>query len=396
MSTRSAGVRRVQDAEVAGRVVLVRVDYNVPLREGVIGDDARIRGSLATLQHLLAQDARLVLVSHLGRPEGHPCPELSLRPVAERLSEMLDRPVVLVTADGDAARAQIDASPPGTVHLMENVRFHSEETANEAPFARWLSGLGDVFVNDAFATLHRAHASTVGVADHLPAYAGLLVQAELEALGHLMNDPARPYVAVVGGKKAKSKLGPLRDLVESVDCVLVGGGVAFALLLARGLPVGAANVDTSLLGDVQEILAHADARGVEIVLPADVVAGTAPTADGALGAVALDALAEGQSGFDIGPETARTFAERIRGAGSVLWTGPMGVYEVEPFSAGTRAVAEAAAASDAYVVVGGGETGDAVARFGLAEKMSHVSTGGGACLALLRGRRLPALEALVA
>jgi phosphoglycerate kinase len=394
MSEWFSGLRRVQDADVEGRIALVRVDYNVPLADGGIGDDARIRASLPTLRLLLERGAKLVLMSHLGRPEGKVVPELSLAPVGEHLQELLGRPVSLLTEDGDGARETIDATPRDTVHLLENVRFHPEETGNEYPYSRWLAGLGEVFINDAFAALHRAHASTLGVADHLPAYAGLLVQQELEALAHLLDDPQRPYLAVIGGKKAKSKLGPLRDLVNSVDEVLVGGGVAFTLLAAKGAAIGGASVEPHLVEEVREVLDAAEDKGTAIHLPMDFVTAPTPEATDEVAVHAADAMPAARTGFDIGPDTVAHFAARVAGARSVIWTGPMGMYEVPAFADGTRGLAEALAVSEAYTVVGGGETGDAVAELGYADRMSHISTGGGACLALLRHKRLPALDAL--
>jgi phosphoglycerate kinase len=395
MSETFAGLRTVQDAQVEDRVALVRVDYNVPMDGGHVSDDSRIRASLPTLRLLLERGAKLVLVSHLGRPEGRVVAELSLAPIAEHLGQLLGIPVSLLDAQGDEARAAIDAAPRERVHLLENVRFHAEETGNEYPFARWLAGLGDVFVNDAFAALHRAHASTVGVADYLPAYAGLLVQHELDALKHLLDSPQRPYLAVIGGKKAKSKLGPLRDLVNSVDEVLVGGGVAFTLLAAQGFGVGATTVEEHLVAEVRGILDASAERGTQIHLPVDVVTAPAPDADAdAIAVHAVESIPDDRIGFDIGPSTVSQFTARIAEARSAVWTGPMGMYEAPAFAAGTQGVAAALAASEAYTVVGGGETGEATLQLGFADRMSHISTGGGACLALLRHKRLLALEAL--
>jgi phosphoglycerate kinase len=394
MSGAFAGLRRVQDAQVEGKVVAVRVDYNVPMADGRIGDDTRIRASLPTLRLLRERGAKIVVFSHLGRPAGKTVPELSLRPIAEHLGTLLEAPTVLHTEHEEDVRPHIDEASAEVVHVLENVRFHPEEMANESPFGRWLASLGDLFVNDAFATLHRAHASTVGVADRLPAYAGLLIQEELEALSHLVEEPKRPYVAVIGGKKAKSKLGPLRDLIRTVDEILVGGGVAYTLLESLGVHVGKSPVETSLLDEVEEILAEAGKRDVTVLLPSDVIIADGPDAASGTETCPVDEIPAERIGFDIGPETVERFTSHIAAAGSVLWTGPMGMYENSAFAAGTRGIAEAMAACEGYTVVGGGETGDAVASFGLAESMSHISTGGGASLALLRGRRMPALEAL--
>jgi len=388
-------IRRMQDADVAGKTVLVRVDYNVPLQEGSIANDERIRASLPTLNDLLAQGAKLVLVTHLGRPGGEPDPSLRLDPVAERLGELLSLPVhKLDDCIGPDVASAIAEGGEGDVFLLENVRFHREETTNEAGFARELAGLADIFVNDAFASLHRAHASTLGVADHLPAYAGLLMQREIEALSKLTTDPQRPYLAIIGGKKARSKLGALRDLLSRVDGVLIGGGVAFTFLKAGGAAVGDSEVDEGLLDEIPEILSLADERGVKIDLPEDAV-----IAKGVSGSVETQiagarTIPEGWIGLDIGPETIRRFEARIEAAKTIIWAGPMGAFEIEPFSTGTRMIAEAVADSDAFSVIGGGETGEAIERFGLADRVSYISTGGGAALAFLRGKTLPALEAL--
>jgi len=388
-------IRRMQDADVAGKTVLVRVDYNVPLQDGGIVNDERIKASLPTLEDLLVRGAKLVLVTHLDRPGGKPVPSLRLDPIAERLGELLSRPVrKLDDCIGPEVASAVAEGKAGDVFLLENIRFHREETTNEAGFARQLAALADLFVNDAFASVHRAHASTLGVADHLPAYAGLLMQREVEALARLMSDPERPYLAIIGGKKARSKLGALRDLLARVDGVLIGGGVAFTFLRAGGASVGASEVDEGLLVEIPEILTSADQLGVGIDLPEDAVVAT-EVSDGAETEIAdARAIPDGWIGLDIGPETIRRFQARIAAAKTIVWAGPMGAYEFEPFAAGTRMVAEAVADSDAYSVIGGGETGEAIERFGLTDRVSYISTGGGAALAFLRGKTLPALEAL--
>ncbi len=390
-----SGLRKVQDADVAGKTVLVRVDYNVPLSEGKVADDARIAASLPTLRFLLEKGTKIVLMSHLGRPEGKVVPELRLDPVANRLAELIDRPVrKLDDCIGEEVEAAISGGGIGDIFLLENLRFHPEETTNEPGFARSLAALGELYVNDAFATLHRAHASTVGVADRLPAYAGLLVQREIEALSKLTDNPARPYLAIIGGKKARSKLGALRDLLDKVDEILIGGGVAFTFLRAAGAEVGNSIVDDDLLDDIKELIRAAYDSGVKILLPRDVVIGRelSPTAETAT--ARADKIPEGWMGLDIGPETIELFRTEIGKAKTIVWAGPMGAFEFPPFAAGTRAIGEALAAADAFTVVGGGETGEAVKKLGVADGISYISTGGGACLAILRGKRLPALEAL--
>jgi len=387
-------LRGVERAEVEGKTVLVRVDFNVPLFNGHVGDDARLVASLPTLHHLLERNAKLVLISHLGRPEGKVVEELRLAPIAVRLTDLLGRPVrQLDDCVGQTVADAIADASLGDVVLLENVRFHREEATNESGFARALAKPGDVFVNDAFATVHRAHASTVGIADHLPAYAGLLMEREINALSRL-EDPKRPYVAIVGGKKARSKLGALRDLVSRVDEILIGGGVALTVLRAIGADVGDSAVDEALLDEIREIEAAANRENTAIHLPEDMVIGVELSPDAEVRTCSARAIPPGWQGFDIGPATVERFCERIRAAETVVWTGPLGAFETEPFSDGTRRIGEAVAESAAYSIIGGGETGEAITRYGLADRMSYISTGGGACLALLRGKQLPALEAL--
>jgi phosphoglycerate kinase len=392
---RTKTIRRIQDADVTGRVVLVRVDYNVPLEGTTIKDDARIRASLPTLELLLQCRATVVLVTHLGRPDGVAVPELRLDSVAKRLSELLRRPVrKLGDCIGEEVVGAVRSSAPGDVLLLENVRFHREEEENDPAFSDALAKVADVYVDDAFGTAHRAHASTVGVAQRLPSYAGLLVQKEVDVLSRLVNDPARPYWAIVGGKKASDKLGVLRDLVPRVDGILIGGGVAFTFLAATGADVGDSRVDSNLLDDVRGIAQLAAEKGTRIVLPVDAV--LAPSLSTPEKSAIGDAtrIPPGWSGFDIGPETVRMFAREIARARSIVWAGPMGAFETEAFAAGTRGVAEAVATSGAFSVIGGGETGEALQEMGYADRVSFVSTGGGACLAYLRGKTLPALAVL--
>ncbi len=387
-------LRGVERADVEGKTVLVRVDYNVPLSGGQVADDARLRASLPTVQYLLEHGAKVVLISHLGRPEGRVVEDLRLAPVAAHLGDLLGRPVrQLEDCVGPAVATAIEEGSPGDVFLLENVRFHHEESTNESGFARELARLGDVYVNDAFAAVHRAHASTVGIADHLPAYAGLLMEREIVALSRL-EEPERPYVAIVGGKKARSKLGALRDLVPRVDEILIGGGVALTFLSAYGADVGDSVVDEGLFDEIREIGAAAEREDTAVHLPEDVAIGVDLAPEGEVRTSDARAIPAGWQGLDIGPETIERFTDRIIAAKTVVWTGPLGAFEVEPFSTGTRRIGEAVAASDAYSVIGGGETGEAMARFGLVDRISYVSTGGGACLALLRGKQLPALEAI--
>ena len=387
-------LRGVARADVEGKTVLVRVDYNVPLSGGRVTDDARLRASLPTLQHLLEHGAKVVLISHLGRPEGRVVEDLRLAPVAACLADLLGRPVrQLEDCVGPLVFDAVEGGSPGDVFLLENVRFHRDETTNESRFARELARLGDVYVNDAFAAVHRAHASTVGIADHLPSYAGFLMEREIAALSRL-EEPERPYLAIVGGKKARSKLGALRGLVPRVDEILIGGGVALTFLRALGADVGDSIVDEGLLDEIREVQAAAEREKAMIRLPEDVVIGVDLSPDGETRACDARAIPAGWQGLDIGPKTVEQFSDRILAAETVVWTGPLGAFEVEAFSAGTRGIGEAVAESDAYSVIGGGETGEAAVRFGFVDRVSYVSTRGGACLAFLRGKHLPALEAL--
>lgn len=388
-------LRCVQDVAVEGKRVVVRVDYNVPLSDGRVADDSRIRASLPTLKNILERGGKPILLSHLGRPEGKVVPALCLDPVAASLRELLGSPVrKLDTCVGDEVVQAIEEWEPGSVILLENVRFFPEETANEAGFARKLAGLGDLFVNDAFATLHRAHASTLGIADYLPSYAGFLVQKEIEALARLTDNPEHPYVAIIGGKKARSKLGTLRDLVDRVDAILIGGAVAFTFLHAQGHNVGSSIVDESLFDEILLISEKAEEKGVPIVLPTDAVVAAELSDSAETAVVRIDDIPSDGIGLDIGPETIALFREKIAAARTIMWAGPMGAFEFDPFVAGTREIGQALAESDAFTVVGGGETGEAVKKLGVVEGISRISTGGGACLALLRGKSLPALEAL--
>ena len=390
-------LRKIQDVEVEGKTVLVRVDYNVPLKDGSVLDERRIQASLPTVRWLLDHKAKVVLISHLGRPEGKVVEELRLDPVAKCLESILGKPVIkLDDCVGDAVSKAVSEAQESDLLLLENVRFHRDETINEPAFTRELANLGELFVNDAFATMHRAHASTVGIADHLPSYAGFLVQAEIEALRPLIESPDHPYVAVVGGKKAQSKLGPLHDLATQVDEILIGGGVAMTFLHAMGIDVGASAVDHKVLEEVGEIRRIVAQTNTALHLPVDVVAAPELSDESEIITCAVNEIPAGWHAFDIGPETSRIYSERILQAKMIVWTGPMGAYETEAFSNGTKQLGEAIAQSTAYSVIGGGETGEAMERFGVAEHASYISTGGGACLAVLRGRTMPALEALLA
>jgi phosphoglycerate kinase len=388
--------RTVRDVDVAGRRVLVRVDFNVPLDpRGRVADDRRIRESLPTLRDLLERGAAVVVMSHLGRPGGRVVEALRMAPVGERLAQLLGRPVhVLRDCVGPEVEAVVARLQPGEVALLENLRFHPGEEANDPEFARALARLGDLYVNDAFGTAHRAHASTVGVAAHLPAVAGLLMEKEIRYLSRLLEGPDHPFVAILGGKKVSDKIGVLRNLLTRVDAVLVGGGMAYTFLRAQGYGVGRSVVEEDKLDLARDLLDLARQRGVEFVLPEDVVAAERPTPDAPRRTVLAAEIPDGWMGLDIGPRTARRFAEVIEGARLVVWNGPMGVFEVEPFAAGTRAVAEAVARCPGTTVVGGGDTAAAVEQLGLLDRFDHVSTGGGASLEFLEGKELPGIRVL--
>ncbi|MER3496146.1 MAG: phosphoglycerate kinase [Armatimonadota bacterium] len=388
-----ATVDSLSEADLKGKRVLVRCDFNVPIEEGKVADDRRITESLPTLKLLLDRGASLLLTSHLGRPDGKPDPKYSLAPVAARLAELLGRPVPLLK---DCVGPEVDAiaqgMKPGEVALLENVRFHPEEEANNPKFAADLAKNADLFVNDAFGTAHRAHASTEGVAHLLPAYAGLLIGKELRELARATDHPARPFVLILGGSKVKDKIALIDQMLPKVDRLLIGGGMAFTFLKAQGKEIGKSLLDAGSLEYCRTLLGGPDSEKVRI--PTDVIAALSLEADATGHPVAADAIPADELGVDIGPETSRTYAEEIASAGTVLWNGPMGVFENPSFAAGTRAVAEAMAQCDGVTIVGGGDSARAVESFGLAEKMTHVSTGGGASLELLDGKSLPGIAAL--
>jgi len=390
-----AGVRTLPDLDAEGKRVFVRADLNVPLRDGAITDDLRVQSSVPTLRALLDQGARVIVASHLGRPKGAPDPASSMAAVGTRLQELLSTEVL--TADdvvGEDARAKAEALQPGQVLLLENLRWDPGETANDDDFAAALASLADVYVDDAFGASHRAHASISGIPALIPGYAGLLLERELDVLGGLLEDPARPYVAVLGGAKVSDKLTVLENLLQRVDVLAVGGAMAFTFLVAEGVDVGTSRVETDQVETVGRLVTAARERGVEILLPTDVVVAPDFAEDAPATTVAAGEIPADQMGLDIGPETAAAYAAAITGAGSVFWNGPMGVFEWEPFAAGTRTIAEAIANSDGFTVVGGGDSAAAIRAFGLDEQVDHVSTGGGASLELLEGKELPGVVAL--
>jgi len=390
---RKLSVRDVHD--LTGKRVFCRVDFNVPIESGRVTDDSRIAASLPTINLLCESGARVALASHLGRPKGKSRPEFSLAPVATHLASILGRPVAFaVDCIGEPAEHAVARLAPGEVLLLENLRFHPDEEANDAGFSDALARLGDLYVNDAFGSAHRAHASTVGVPIRLkPAAAGLLMQAELAHLGRLLEAPLHPFLAILGGAKVSDKIELIENLLPHVDGFLVGGAMAYTFLKAQGHPIGRSLVEVEKLDLAHALLARVESAGKRFLLPVDHVAAVGGD-DANIRTTAGVALASDEAGMDIGPTTAAAFAVEIGRAGTVLWNGPLGRFEVESFSMGSRRIAEAIAASHAVSVVGGGDTGAAVHRFGLTSKMTHVSTGGGASLEFLSGLPLPGVAAL--
>jgi phosphoglycerate kinase len=387
--------RTLADLPLAGKRVLVRVDYNVPLAaDGSVADDRRIAASLPTVKRVLDAPAAAILCSHLGRPKGGPDPDASLATAARRLEALLGRPVKFVPdCVGPAAEAASAAARPGDCLLLENLRFHAGEEKNDPAFAASLARLADVYVDDAFGAAHRAHASVAAVAGLLPSAAGLLLEREVRVLGDLLDAPKRPFLVLAGGAKVSDKVPILRNLLPRCDALLVGGAMAYTFLRAQGIGVGASRVEATAIQAARDILRDADVHGVRVLLPSDHVAAERLEA-GVPTRVVRGAVPDGLLGLDIGPETAAEFSREIGSAGTVLWNGPMGAFETPPFDAGTRAVAAALAASNAVSVVGGGDSAAAVEAAGFADRMTHVSTGGGAALELLEGRTLPGVAAL--
>jgi phosphoglycerate kinase len=390
-------MKLLQQVDVAGKRILVRVDFNVPLdkKTGEISDNRRIRSALATIDYLIGQRAKVILMSHLGRPDGLRVENLRMAKVATDLSTLLGRKVGTANdCVGPEVLAQALLLRPGEILLLENLRFHPEEEANDPEFAKALAQLGEVYVNDAFSASHRAHASIVEIARFLPAYAGFLLQKEVNYLTDPMESPESPFVVISGGAKVSDKLVFLGRLLEKVDTLLIGGGMAFTFLKAQGKQIGDSLCEDSLLEKAKEILDQAEQSGVELLLPIDVVVAQAME-DGVLGeVVSVESIPAGTKGLDIGPRTRVLFSERIRCARTIVWNGPVGVFEIPSFAEGTKAVATAMAASHATTIVGGGDSAAAVDRFGLAAAMSHVSMGGGASLEFLEGRILPGLAVL--
>jgi phosphoglycerate kinase len=388
-------LRTVDRADVAARRVLVRNDFNVPLEDGRITDDLRIRASLPTLEWLVEHGARVVCCSHLGRPKGKRDERYSLEPVAGALGEHLGREVAFVDdVAGDQARRAVMELDDGQVLLLQNLRFEPGEEKNDPELAERLAVLAELYVDDAFGAAHRAHASVVAVAERLPAYAGFLLAREVEVLSRLLEGPERPFVAILGGSKVSDKLAVLSNLLDRVDSLVVGGGMCFTFLAAQGLEIGDSLFEPDKVDAVKELLAAAEREGKPVLLPSDVVVAREVAEDAERRTVPADGIEKGWKGLDIGPETAERFAAAVRDARTVFWNGPMGVFELAPFADGTRKVAEAVAAADGFTVVGGGDSAAALAELGLADRVDHLSTGGGASLELLEGRTLPGVAVI--
>ncbi len=387
--------KTIRDIEWRGKRALVRVDFNVPLEDGRITDDTRIRGALPTIQYLLDQGASVVLMSHLGRPKNKVVEGLRLAPIAQHLSGLLGRPVKTVTeTTGAQAEQAAQALAPGEVLMLENTRFDAREEANDESMARELARLGDVYVSDAFGAAHRAHASTEGVARFLPAVSGLLMEKELAELGGVLHHPEHPFVAILGGAKISDKIGVINNLARIADAILIGGAMANTFFLAQGYNVGDSLAEPTAIEEVNKVLYMTQGAETRLFLPSDVVIAQQMDASAERRVVAVDKVPSGWRILDIGPETVRRYSELIQQAKTVVWNGPMGLFEIAPFAEGTRAVAQALANSSARTVIGGGDSVAAVEQMGLADKVSHISTGGGASLEFLEGQTLPGVAAL--
>lgn len=389
--------KTVRDADVDGRRVLVRVDFNVPLRDGAVADDTRIRAAIPTITYLKEHNARTILMSHLGRPKGDgPEPELSLRPAADKLAELTGFDVTFVDDTyGEKAAAAVAALQPGGILVLENVRFDKREKKNDPEIAQRLASYGDIFVLDAFGTAHRAQGSVVGPAAYLPAYAGFLLEKEVDTLTSIFADPARPFVAIVGGSKVSSKIGVLDHLIDSADTLIIGGGMAYTFFLAKGYSVGSSLKEEDWVERAGEMIRKAEAKGCKILLPIDNVVADHFGEDATGEVVDSDQIPDDRMGMDIGPKTVELYCEAVKGAKTVFWNGPMGVFEMDQFAKGTEAVARAIADSDCTSIIGGGDSVAAINKFGLANKMSWISTGGGASMELVEGKALPGVEVLL-
>ncbi len=389
--------KTVKDIDVSGKRVLVRCDFNVPMKDGVITDDIRITSALPTIKYLIENDAKVILMSHMGRPKGEPKPEFSLKPVADRLAQLLGMDVVFAASDvvvDDSVRAKADELKPGQVMLLENVRYRKEETKNEEPFTGELASLGDIFVNDAFGTAHRAHCSTAGLAKYMPSVSGFLIEKEVKFLGDALEDPQRPFLAIMGGAKVGDKIPVIENLLKKVDSLIIGGGMSYTFFKAMGYEIGKSILDEESIDLAKELMKKAEDAGVKLLLPVDTVCAKEFDNDSESGVFDRDSIPADMMGMDIGPKTVELYKTAIAEAKTVVWNGPAGVFEMPNFAAGTKAIAEALASSSAVTIIGGGDSAAAVEQFGLADKMTHISTGGGASLEFLEGKDLPGISCL--
>ncbi len=389
--------KTVRDIDVKGKKCIVRCDFNVPMKDGEIKDDKRITAALPTINYLLENGAAVILMSHLGRPKGQPNHEFTLAPVAAHIAELLGQPVKFVPSD-TVVDAEVEAAAaalaPGEVMLLENVRYRAEEEKNGEEFSKQLAGLAEVFVNDAFGTAHRAHCSTTGIASYLPAVSGFLIEKELKFLGEAVDNPKRPFVAILGGSKVSDKIGVIENLIKKADTIIIGGGMAYTFIKAEGFGIGNSLCEEDKLDLARELKAKAAEKGVKLLLPVDSKLGDKFAEDCDTAFADSENMPDGWMGMDIGPKTIKLYTEAIKGAGTVVWNGPMGVFEFPAFEDGTRAVAEALAECGGTTVIGGGDSAAAIKKFGYSDKVSHVSTGGGASLEYLEGKVLPGVEAL--
>ena len=387
--------KSITDIDVAGKRVLARCDFNVPMQDGVITDVKRITGAMPTIKYLSEHGAKVILCSHMGRPKGEFNMKYSLAPVAEKISEYLGKPVIMAKdVIGEDAKAKAAALKDGDVMLLENVRFHKEEEKNDPEFAKELASMADIFVNDAFGTAHRAHASTEGVSHYLPSVCGFLIQKELDVMGGALEHPEHPFVAILGGAKVSDKIGVINNLIDKVDTLIIGGGMAYTFLAAKGYKIGSSLCETEKLDLALELLAKAKEKGVELLLPVDNRLGDKYDPECNFMLVNSDEIPDGWMGLDIGPATEVLFGDAIKGAKTVVWNGPMGVSEWDKFASGTRAVAQAVADSGAVSIIGGGDSAAAIEKLGFADKVTHISTGGGASLEFLEGLVLPGIACL--
>ena len=382
-------------ADLAGKRVFVRVDFNVPLENGVITDDTRIRETLPTIKYLIEKGAKVILASHMGRPKGEFVDSMRLTPAAVRLGELLGKPVAKADeAVGDAVKAQIAELKNGDVLVLENVRFYKGEEKNDAELAKQFAELADLFVNDAFGAAHRAHSSTAGIAQYLPAVSGLLMEKELDVLGKALSNPERPFTAIIGGAKVKDKIDVIDNLINLSDNLILGGGLCFTFLKAQGYSIGASMLDEEKIELAKTFINKAKEKGINLLIPVDVVVADKFHANAETKIVDVDAIPDGWLGLDIGPKTSKIYADTIKNSKLVVWNGPMGVFEMDAFAAGTKAVGEACAETAGYTVIGGGDSAAAVEKFNLGSKMDHISTGGGASLEFMEGKALPGVVAL--